>query len=84
MEEKNKILAMLLALFLGTLGFHKFYLGCTTAGIIMLIISLVGIILLGFPTMIIGTIAFIEAIMYIIKSDDEFKRIYVDNKKCWF
>ena len=35
--KKNKIVAALLAFFLGTLGIHKFYLGKTTAGIIMLV-----------------------------------------------
>ena len=33
--DKNKIVAALLAFFLGWLGIHKFYLGKTTAGIIM-------------------------------------------------
>eukprot|EP01030_Chromulinospumella_sphaerica_P025156 gene25156-25278_t len=34
--DKNKIVAALLAFFLGWLGIHKFYLGKTNAGIIML------------------------------------------------
>ncbi|WP_428737720.1 TM2 domain-containing protein [Sulfurimonas sp.] len=83
-SEKNKIVAALLAFFLGGFGIHKFYLGCTTAGIIMLVVFLGGIILLGIPSMIIGIIAFIEFILYLIKSDEEFDRIYVKNQKCWF
>lgn len=82
--EKSKIAAGLLALFLGGLGIHKFYLGCNTAGIIMLVVFLFGFILLGFPSLIIGVIALIEAVLYLIKSDEDFERIYVDNKKCWF
>ena len=83
-EGKSKIVAALLAFFLSGLGIHKFYLGCNTAGIIMLVVFFLGFVILGIPTLIIGVIAFIEFIMYLIKSDDDFQRIYVDNKKCWF
>ena len=86
--EKSKIIACLLALFLGTIGVHKFYLGYNTQGIIMLLISTVGFILwwiLWFtPNFVISVIALIEAIMYISKSDEEFQEIYVDNEKPWF
>ena len=37
--EKSKIAAGLLAIFLGTLGVHKFYLGYTKEGLIMLLIT---------------------------------------------
>ena len=83
-EGKSKIVAALLAFFLGGLGIHKFYLGCNTAGVIMLVVFLLGFVILGIPSIIIGVIAFIEFIMYLIKSDDDFNRIYVENKKCWF
>jgi len=82
--EKSKIVAALLAFFLGGLGIHKFYLGCNTAGIIMLLVFLFGFVLLGIPSLVIGLIAFIEFIIYLIKSDADFQTIYVDNKKCWF
>lgn len=81
---KSKIVAGVLALFLGGFGVHKFYLGCTTAGIIMLVIFIFGFIAIGIPSLVIGIIAFIEALIYFFKSDDDFKEIYVDNKKCWF
>lgn len=83
-EGKSKIAAALLAFFLGAFGIHKFYLGCNSAGVIMLFLFLVGFVLLGLPSLIIGVIAFIEFIIYIVKSDEDFQRIYVDNKKCWF
>lgn len=82
--DKNKIVAALLALFLGGLGIHKFYLGKNTAGIIMLLVSLFGWILLFIPTLIIGAIAFIEFIIYLVTSDDEFERRYVQGDKSWF
>lgn len=83
-SQKNKMVAGLLSLFIGAFGIHKFYLGCTTAGIVMLVVFLFGFILLGIPSFIIGAIAFIEAILYFIKTDDEFEEKYVSNKRCWF
>lgn len=37
---RNKIVAALLAFFLGTLGIHRFYLGRTGSGVLMLVLSL--------------------------------------------
>lgn len=81
---KDKIIAAVLAFFLGGLGVHKFYLGKRNAGIIMLVASVGGAILFLIPTMIIGLIAFIEAIIYLVKSEDEFQRDYVQGNKSWF
>ena len=81
--EKNKMIAFLLALFLGVWGIHKFYLGYNNQGIIMLVCGTIGWFLL-IPPVVMAIIALIEAIMYISKSDDEFQKVYVDNKKAWF
>ena len=83
-SEKNKMAAGLLALFLGAFGIHKFYLGCNKAGGIMLGVWLVGLFLAGIPSLIIAVIAFIEAIIYFTKSNEEFNKIYIKNEKCWF
>jgi TM2 domain-containing membrane protein YozV/cold shock CspA family protein len=82
--EKSKIVAFLLAFFLGAFGIHKFYLGCNKEGMIMLVVFIVGILLVGIPSFVIGVIAFIESLIYIFKSDKEFEEIYVKNKRCWF
>ena len=82
--ESKKVAAALFAFFLGAFGAHKFYLGYTKQGVIMLLTFLLGFILLGIPSMIIGVIAFIEFILYLIKSDEEFEQTYVLNKKEWF
>jgi TM2 domain-containing membrane protein YozV/cold shock CspA family protein len=82
--DKNRIVAALLALFLGWLGIHKFYLGKTTAGIIMALCGTIGWVLFAIPPMIIGVIAFIEFIIYLVKSDGEFHRDYVAGNKSWF
>jgi len=83
-SSSKKIPAALLAFFLGGFGIHKFYLGYKKQGIIMLLAFLFGFILLGIPSMIIAIIAFIEFIIYVTKSDEDFEEIYVTGKKPWF
>jgi TM2 domain-containing membrane protein YozV/RNA polymerase subunit RPABC4/transcription elongation factor Spt4 len=83
--EKSKVAAGLLAIFLGSLGIHKFYLGYSTAGVIMLLLSLVaGCVTFGVVTGIVATIALIEGILYLTKSDEEFDRLYVQGTRPWF
>ncbi|WKE65624.1 TM2 domain-containing protein [Gallaecimonas kandeliae] len=82
--SNERLVAALLAFFLGAFGAHKFYLGKTTAGIIMLVVFLFGFILLGIPSFIIGVIAFVEFIIYLIKPNEDFHREYVEGDKAWF
>lgn len=83
-SDKNKIAAALLAFFLGWLGIHKFYLGKTTAGVLMLLGGTIGWITFGILPAIVGIIAFVEFIIYLVKSDDDFHRDYVVGNKSWF
>jgi TM2 domain-containing membrane protein YozV len=78
---EKKIVAGVLAILLGTLGIHKFYLGYNTAGIIMLLVTL---LTCGFAGVIIWIIALIEGITYLTKTDEEFVATYVNGKKEWF
>ena len=80
----KKLVAVLLAFFFGGLGLHKFYLGYTKQGIIMLLLFVFGFILLGVPSAIIGIIAFVEFIIYLTKTDQAFENIYVKNRRPWF
>lgn len=83
--SKNKIVAGLLAIFLGSLGIHKFYLGYTKSGLIMLLVSVIGSILsFGISAAVMEVIGIIEGIMYLTKSDEEFYNIYEANQKEWF
>jgi len=81
---KEKIVAALLAFFLGAFGAHKFYLGYNTAGIIMLLITLFSWVLFFLPLVVISVIAFIEFILYLVASDEEFQERYVVNQRPWF
>ena len=81
MNKKEKLVAGLLGILLGSLGIHKFYLGYTKEGVIMLLVSL---LTCGIGAVIIVIIGLIEGIMYLVKSDEEFQAIYVDSHKGWF
>ena len=78
---KDKLVAGLLAIFIGTLGIHKFYLGYTKSGVIMLLVSL---LTFGVGATVMAVIALIEGILYLTKSDAEFYQTYVQNSKEWF
>lgn len=62
-SDKNRILAALLALFLGGFGIHKFYLGQKIWGVVYL---------LFFWTFIPAIAAFIEGILLLVMSDEKF------------
>lgn len=83
--EKDHVAAGLLALFLGWLGVHKFYLGYNTSGFIMLGTSILGgILTLSVASWAIWVIAIVEGIFYLSKSQIEFEQMYVINKREWF
>lgn len=81
-DAKNKkIVAGICGILLGAFGVHKFILGYTTAGVIMLLVTL---LTFGFGGLIMSIIGLIEGIMYLIKSDEEFYTTYMVGKKPWF
>lgn len=82
--DKNRVTAALLAVFLGWLGAHKFYLGKTNAAVIMLLCGTLGWLLFAIPPVIVGVIAFIEFILYLTKTDQQFYQEYVVGTKSWF
>jgi len=73
----KKIIAGICGILLGGFGVHKFILGYTTEGIIQIVITLV--------TCGVGSIVgLVEGIIYLTKSDEDFVRTYIQNKKGWF
>jgi TM2 domain-containing membrane protein YozV len=87
--DNKKILAGLLAIFLGWAGIHKFILGYQKEGIIMLVLSVIGLALtcigIGFfITWAVGIIGLVEGIIYLTKSDEDFYNTYQVGKRPWF
>ena len=77
----KKIAAGICGILLGALGIHKFILGLTTPGIIMLLVS---ILTCGIGSVPMGVIGLIEGIIYLTKSDEDFYQTYAIEKKGWF
>ena len=83
--SNKKLAAGLLGIFLGSLGIHKFVLGYNNAGIIMLVVSLAGgVVTCGVGTGVMSVIGMIEGIIYLTKSTDEFREMYLEQQKAWF
>jgi len=78
---EKKIAAGICGILLGALGVHKFILGYTKEGLIMLLVSF---LTLGILAPVMSIIGLIEGILYLTKTDEEFVRIYVTGKKGWF
>ncbi|MDO5530262.1 MAG: TM2 domain-containing protein [Paracoccus sp. (in: a-proteobacteria)] len=82
-SSQKRMMAAILAFFLGVFGVHKFYLGKTTPGLVMLGATLLGWPLLFIPPMVVGLIALVEAIIYFTISDAEFESRYVYGDRGW-
>ena len=84
-NNKDRAAAGVFAITLGCLGVHKFYLGYTSEGVVTLLVTLLGsLFTFGLAAVIMSTIGIIEGILYLTKSEEEFKNTYVLNKKTWF
>ena len=79
-QADKKVIAGICGILIGALGVHKFILGYTTEGVIMLLVSVLSCGLLS-PFM--GILGLIEGIIYLTKSDNEFISTYINNKKGW-
>lgn len=69
-SDKNKTTAGILAILLGGIGAHKFYLNETGMGILYLVLCW---------TFIPAIVGFVEGIIYLTKSDVEFQQKYVSD-----
>lgn len=69
--DRNKVVAALLAFFVGVFGVHRFYLGRIGSGVVMLILTctFVGVLVTGIW-------AFVDFIRFLVMSDAEFARRY--------
>ena len=83
--ESKRIVAGVLAILVGALGIHKFYLGDTNQGLLRIGISLVGgVVTLGIALAAMSVIGIVEGIIYLTMSDADFIRTYQVGDKSWF
>jgi len=80
-RASNKIPAGICGILLGGLGVHKFILGYTGAGLVMLLVT---VLTCGIGWWVMHIVGLIEGIIYLCKTDEEFVRVYVDGRKEWF
>ena len=81
-EASNKKLAVgMSAIFLGAFGVHKFILGYTRVGVIMLVVTLVTCGLGGF---VMGVVGVIEGIIVLAKTPEDFAATYLQGQREWF
>lgn len=99
-KRKSKWVAGLTAIFLGCYGVHKFYLGHAAQGAIMLAVTLGLALPVSFIARALGSVALMkligllqfipiligvaEGVIYLIKSEEDFQRIYVAGRREWF
>lgn len=84
-KDNKRILAGVLAIVIGGLGIHKFVLGYTKEGLILLACTLVlGILSFGFVAWAIWVVTLVEGIIYLTKTDSEFYHTYQENQRPWF
>ncbi|MGB3495732.1 MAG: NINE protein [Elainellaceae cyanobacterium] len=77
----KKIAAGICGILLGYFGVHKFILGYTQEGVIMLLVTL---LTCGVGAAVTSIIGLVEGIIYLTKTDDEFVSTYITGKKGWF
>ena len=65
--QRNRSIAALLAIFLGGIGAHKFYIGQTAQGVLYL---------LFFWTFIPAIVGLVEGVIYLTMTDDTFSAKY--------
>jgi TM2 domain-containing membrane protein YozV len=80
-RASNKLPAGICGILLGGFGVHKFILGYTGAGLIMLLVT---VLTCGIGWWVMHVIGLVEGIIYLCKPDEEFVRVYVDGRKEWF
>jgi len=79
--SSNRVVAGVCGILIGALGIHKFILGYSGAGLIMLLGTL---LTCGLGGTVFGIIGIIEGIIYLSKSEEEFYNTYVIHRREWF
>ena len=76
----DRLISAIIAVLLGLIGAHKFYLGYKSQGILMFLAGTVGWLLI-FPPFISFVISIAEAFIYLSKTDQEFYDTYIAKER---
>jgi TM2 domain-containing membrane protein YozV len=79
--NSQKVAAGICAILIGWLGVHKFILGMSGPGLVMLLIT---VCTCGGAWPVMHIIGIIEGIIYLTKTDEQFYQTYMVEKKGWF
>lgn len=87
-KQKDPTTAAILAVMLGWLGIHKFYLGSFKAGLIHIAAVPVAFILsaiigIWLPMTVVGVFPIVEGVLYTFKTDEQFNQTYVEDGRQW-
>ena len=82
-DTGDRLISAIIAVLLGFIGAHKFYLGYKSQGTLMFLAGTVGLFLI-FPPFISFVIAIAEAFIYLRKTDQEFYDTYIAKERGWF
>ncbi|BAY27227.1 hypothetical protein NIES2100_70490 [Calothrix sp. NIES-2100] len=84
-QTSKQLMAGYCGIIFGGFGVHKFILGYSPEGFIMLVISVVGgTFTYGFTFLIMQLLGLIEGMIYLNKNPEEFVNTYFINKQGWF
>jgi TM2 domain-containing membrane protein YozV len=78
--DSKRVVCGILAILIGGLGIHKFIIGKTSPGLVMLLVSL---LTCGIGGIAMHVIAIIEGIKYLQMNDEQFYYTYVVGPKNW-
>jgi TM2 domain-containing membrane protein YozV len=79
--QSKKTSAGICAILIGCFGVHKFILGYSNAGIVMILVT---VLTCGMAGVVMGIIGLVEGIIYLTMTDAQFYETYIANKKEWF
>lgn len=81
----KQLLAGYCGILFGGFGIHKFILGYTREGLIILLVAAVGgYFTYGFSLLVMQLVGLIEGMIYLNKNHEEFINIYFVKKQGWF
>lgn len=88
-KHRNRRVAALLAIVVvGMFGAHKFYMGNKQAGVVHIIAFIVAIFLSNaigilLPFMAVAIFSCVEGVIYALKTDEQFEKEYIEEKRAF-